>query len=297
MELNQLQIFCVAAETLNFTKAGLQLGYAQSNITGQIKQLEESLQIKLFERMGRSIQLTSEGAQFLQSAKAILQLCERAKEEFSPHTFRGILNIGAAETACVHRLPKILTTYRKLYPLVEIRVHTAVCDDFFSLIKTNQIDIALMLTDKIKATEMIVKTLYDENLVLVGSPHHPLAQSPRILPEDLKDECLIITLPGCGYRPLILAMLRNHLVWSKSLMELSSIAAIKECASCGLGVTFLPKITVKNELDKGKLVELNWAGPNFDVKTQLMYHHEKWVTSAMRSFLALCTEYGTGACG
>ena len=64
MELRQLKIFCAAAQTLNFTKAALKLGYAQSNITNQIKQLEEELNIKLFDRLGRGIQLTTDGETF-----------------------------------------------------------------------------------------------------------------------------------------------------------------------------------------------------------------------------------------
>jgi DNA-binding transcriptional LysR family regulator len=184
MELRQLQIFCAAAQTLNFTKAGLQLGYAQSNITGQIHQLEKELQVKLFERLGRGIQLTSEGKNFLQNAKSILQLCEKAKEELSTQVFRGNLNIGAAETLCVYRLPLILTEYRKRYPLVEIRVQTESCENLYEQIKCNQIDIALVLTDKIKVPDMVVQTLHDETMTMVASPLHELAQKKQIKPND-----------------------------------------------------------------------------------------------------------------
>lgn len=275
MELRQLRIFCAAAQTLNFTKAGLNLGYAQSNITGQIRQLENELQVKLFERLGRGIQLTSDGEKLLNHAKYILELCERTKEDFVPQGVRGILNIGADETICVYRLPKILTEYRKLYPQVEIRVQTESCEHFFELIKSNNIDIALVLTDKIKSQEMTVQTLNDEEMTVVASPLHPMAQKRNIKPHDLADECLIITLPGCGYRPLILSMFRENHVKPGILMELSSIGAIRQCTICGLGVAILPKITIKADLERGELIELDWSGPKIDVKAQLIYHHEK----------------------
>lgn len=287
MEIRQLQIFCAAAQTLNFTKAGLRLGYAQSNITGQIRQLEAELQVKLFERMGRGIQLTNDGKSFFEKAKVILELCERAKEEFLPQVVRGVLNIGAAETVCVYRLPRLLTEYRKLYPLVEIRVQTESCEHFFELIKASSIDLALVLTDTIKSPEMAVQILHDEKMTVVASPLHPLAQKQQIRPQDFAGECLIITLPGCGYRPLILSMFREHQVKPGSLMELSSIGAIRQCTICGLGIAILPKIAVQDDLERGKLCELNWAGPAFDVKTQLIYHHEKWLTPAMRAFIEL----------
>ena len=288
MELRQLQIFYASAQTLNFTKAGARLGYAQSNITGQIRQLEEELQIKLFERLGRGIQLTTEGRNFLQNVEKILQLCERAKEEFSPEVYRGTINIGAAETLCVYRLPQILTTYRKQYPLVEIRIHTECCEKLSELIKTNDIDVALVLTDKIIATDFIVHTLHEECMTIVTSPLHNLALKKKIIPQDFSGESLILTSPGCGYRPLILAMLKEYSVKPSSIMELSSVGAIKECTICNLGISFLPKIAVKNELERGQLVELNWSGPSFAVKTQILYHREKWITPALRAFLELC---------
>jgi len=71
-------------------------------------------------------------------------------------------------------------------------------------------------------------------------------------------------------------------------MELSSIGAIRQCTICGLGAAILPKIAVQDDLERGKLVELDWTGPKIDVKTQLIYHHEKWLTPAMRAFLDLC---------
>jgi DNA-binding transcriptional LysR family regulator len=288
MELRQLQIFCSAAETLNFTKSGLKLGYAQSNITGQIRQLEEELQVKLFERLGRGIQLTNEGRRFLTYTRTILELCERAKAEVSPQIFHGIINIGTAETICIYRLPQILIEYRKLYPQVEVRVHTDACDNLFTLIKANEVDIALVLTDSIKSPEMTAEILRDEPMAVVVSPLHPLAAKKAITLEDFAGECLILTLPGCGYRPLILALLRQQNIIPASLMELSSVGAIKQCTVCGLGVAFLPEIAVSDELERGKLIKLDLKAAKIDVKAQLIYHREKWLTPAMRAFLDLC---------
>jgi len=288
MELRQLLIFCTAAQTLNFTKAGLKLGYAQSNITGQIRQLEDELHIKLFDRLGRGIQLTTDGQKFLQNAEKILQLCHKAKEELSPEVYRGTIRIGAAETLCVYRLPQILTEYRKQYPLVEIQVQTESCEHLFKLIKDNAIDVALALTDTIKSPDMVVQTLHKESMTMVASPLHNLAHKKKLKPSDVSGECLILTSPGCGYRPLILAALKKYDVKPGSIMELSSVGAIKECTICGLGIAILPKIAVKDELERGKLIELDWTEPPLDVRTQLIYHHEKWLTPAMKAFLELC---------
>ncbi|WP_378954486.1 LysR family transcriptional regulator [Pelosinus sp. sgz500959] len=288
MELRQLQTFCTAAETLNFTKAALKLGYVQSNITSQIRQLEEELKVKLFDRFGRRLELTSEGKKFLKQAENILQLCERAKDELSPESFRGTLTIGAAEALCVYRLPKLLLEYRKRYPFVEIRVQTESYKPLSDLIRNNSIDIALALSNQIDPPDLDGKALFNEKMIVVVSPFHPLAQKKQLEPKDLSNECLILSPEGCGYRPIILAVLEKYDLKLSGIMELSSVGARKECAICGLGVTILPKIAAKSELEQGKLMELDWKGPSFDVKTQVMWHREKWLSPIINAFLELC---------
>ncbi|MCC5468526.1 LysR family transcriptional regulator [Pelosinus baikalensis] len=288
MELRQLQIFSTAAKTLNFTKTAVELGYVQSNITSQIQQLENELNVKLFERFGRKLQLTSEGKAFLKNAEKILQLSERAKGEFSPEIFGGILNIGVAETLCVSRLPQLLLRYRKLYPRVEIRVQTENCTQHIELIRNNTIDIALTLTKEINQPDMEVRALCGEPMAVVVSPLHQLAQKKIVEPKDLSGECLISSPEGCGYRPIVLSILKEHEVTPSAIMEFSSVGARKECTICGLGVAILPKISVKDELERGRLVELDWKGPSFGVKTQLIYHREKWLSPTIKAFLELC---------
>lgn len=292
MELRQLKIFCTAARALNFTRAAAQLGYAQSNITSQIRHLEEELQVKLFERFGRGLQLTNEGKRFLVNAEAILVQCERAKEEFSPDTVRGRLNIGAAETVCVHRLPRILSEYRHKYPQVEIRVQTESCVQLVKLVRKNAVDVALTLTQEVGQPDMAVKTLYNEAMVVVVAPGHPLAGRKDVSPADMAKECLIITTQGCGYRPVIFDGLNSMAVKPGAVMELTSVGAIKECTVCGLGLAVLPRIAVREELRQGRLIELNWQGPEFVVKTQLIYHRDKWLSPAVQAFLVLCDRLG-----
>ena len=290
MEFRQLKIFCEAAETLNFTKAADNLGYAQSNITGQIRLLENELGVKLFERLGRGIKITNEGTIFYNDAKHIIDLSTKAKNQFAPAQYYGSLNIGAAETICVYYLPKILTKYKKLYPQVEIRIQTDSCEFFYEYIRANTIDIAMVLTDEIFAPDMIVEKLHDEEMLLVASPSHPFSQLDNPTLQNLNEESLIITLPGCGYRPLILAMLKEHGVSLGSTMELSSVASIRHCTIAGLGVSILPRVAVKDDLLRGTLKEIDLKPSDLVVKSLLVYHSKKWVTPAMQAFLDLCHE-------
>lgn len=291
MELRQLQIFCSAAETLNFTQTGSKLGYAQSNITGQILQLEQELQVKLFDRLGRRIELTHAGKLFWQNARQILALCEQAKREIAPETFNGIITIGVAETLCLYWLPEILTTYRQSYPAVEIRVQTDCLQNVIQAIRSNHIDLGLVLTDNIQEPDLEHHPLLAGTMTAVISPEHPLAQKGECHVQDLTAHCLIVTLPGCGYRPLIFSLLTAANVVPGSLMELSSVGAIKQCVRCGLGVAILPLISVLDELKHGQLQEIKLAQAQFNIRTHLLYHRKKWLSSPMQAFIELCHKY------
>ena len=185
-------------------------------------------------------------------------------------------------------MPKLLREYRKKYPYVEIRVQTEDCNELLGLIRKNTIDVAMALSNKIDQTDMDSKILFDEKMIVVASPLHALAQKKNIEPKDLSGQCLIISPEGCGYRPLILAMLQQYAIKPSAVMEISSASARKECAIIGLGITILPQIIAKNDLLQGTLLQLDWRGPSFDVKTHIIWHKEKWLSPTIKVFLELC---------
>ena len=169
MEFRQLQSFCTVANTLSFTRAANLLGYAQSSITTQIQQLEDELEAKLFERLGKSIVLTSEGECFLIYAKQILHLSLTAKEAVSGSiTPKGSIVIGAPESLCVHRLPLVLQEYRKRYPEVKISLKTGTCSDFAHWLKTHTIDIAFFLQQESHYPELITHTLFRAQIIIAA---------------------------------------------------------------------------------------------------------------------------------
>lgn len=291
MELRQLKIFCTAAKSLNFTKAAAELDYVQSNITAQIHQLEEELNVKLFDRLGRNIYLTADGLKFLMYAEKILQLTNEAKEELTPSSvIGGRIAIGAAETLCVYRLPALLQEYRRLYPQVEVYLEVIGCQNFPHLLRENKIDVAFSLTKPISIADMVATILIDETMVVIASPNHELSQKKILIPADLAGQGMILTDKTCGYRPLIIKMLHDSGVQIGSLLEFASVGAIKKCVMIGLGVSIMPLIAVEQELTTGQLATFEWNGPKLNVNTQLIYHKEKWLSPALRAFIDLATQ-------
>lgn len=288
MEFRQLQTFLTIAKLQNFTQAAESLGYAQSSVTAQMKLLEESLGVKLFERLGRRITLTQEAERLIPYAEQILKLAAEARnvvsETLEP---RGTLTIGTEESLSITRLPKVFEEYHKRYPNVEIVLNFGVCRENLRLVRTNALDVTFIIDRKLNSSEFIVEELIPERVtVLVSSGHH-LAYKKEICPSDLQGESLILTEEECTYRIILENILAQAGVQPKYKMGVNSIQAIKQFTISGLGVALLPETAVKQEVETGQLVQIPWAGPKFGLFTQLVYHKDKWISPTLQSFLEL----------
>ncbi|MGM9532462.1 LysR family transcriptional regulator [Intestinibacter sp.] len=291
MELKQLKTFVVVAETLSFSKTADLLNFAQSSISEQIKLLENDLNCKLFERLGRKIFLTNEGEKLLSYAEKILNLCEDAKHDLSGSPApSGTLNIAMAETLCVYKLPEFLKKYCNSYPEVELELKIGNCEDFPDMIRKNKIDIAFILGNNVSYPDIISKILYREPLVLICSNSDDLSKERKINLSKLSEKKLILTHRECSYRIDFENYLSDIGVSPKSILSLESIEAIKQYAISGFGVSFLPRIAVKKEIENGQLVEINYDGPEFFTYAQVIYHKDKWISPALKALLNMSLE-------
>ena len=289
MEIRQLKTFLTITKLENFTQAAETLGYAQSSVTAQIQLLEESLGVKLFERLGRRITLTQEAEKLIPYAEQILKLVSEARNVVSGTSSvpRGTLTIGTVESLSVTRLPKLFEEYHNRYPEVEIVMNFGVCSENLRLLRTNVLEVTFIIDRKLNTPEFIVEELTPEPMTVLLSPSHRLAAKEKICPEDLQGESLILTEEECTYRIILENILAEVGVQPKYKMGANSIQAIKQFTMSGLGVTLLPETAVKQEVETGKLVQIPWVGPEFRLVTQLVYHKDKWISPTLKSFLAL----------
>ncbi len=294
MDIRQLKSFITITKLQSFSLAAQDLGYAQSTITTQIKLLEIELGVKLFERLGHRITLTSKGNRLLPYAEEILKLTNEARDAMEDSGLpKGILTIGGVESLCVMRLPKLLKEYRLRYPDVEVVLKLGNYADFFSSMRDNTMDIAFILEKKINEEGFITELQFPETIAMLAVPDHPLAHKDEVYPEDLAGEPFILTEPGCSYRTQFQSMLHQYAIKPRSIMETGNIQAIKQLAMSGLGITLLPLVTVAEECNDGRLVRLNWKGPVFEILTHVVYHKNKWVSGPLKAFIELLHEKDT----
>ncbi len=294
IELRQISTFITIARHQSFSRAALELGYAQSSITSQIQLLEKELNVRLFERLGHNIALTQEGKKLLPLAEQMVKLSNDIKNMASNSDKpSGPLIIGAVESLCVTRLPRLLKEYRLRYPDVEINIKFGNKADFLQSLKDNTMDIAFFVDQKMIASDFITVLQAPEPMSLLCSSEHAFAHRENVYPEDLSEEPLILTEVGCGYRALFDSIMSQFNIKPRSVIESGNVQAIKQLTLSGMGITFLPETAVEEELQQKRLVRLNWIGPEFLIFTQVLCHKNKWMSPALKVFIQMMNENGS----
>lgn len=286
MELRQLITFSKITQLKSFLKAAENLGYAQSTITTQIQLLEKELGIKLFEKIGRNMELTSKGLIFLEYAEKIINLANEAKEAVTDSdTPKGTLKIGVVESLCTIKLPELLEAFHIKYPEVKVIIKIGTCSELQNMLKNNAVDLIFTLGELIKDQDLISCMSKKENMVILASPLNKLKNNMNITLKDIEGESLILTEKGCSYRSVFEAMFHKEGLQPNLALEIGSIETIKSFVMKNLGITLLPLMTVEDELSKRSLVKLDLVDCDFNMMTQILYHRNKWLTPAMNTFI------------
>ncbi|MBP5727025.1 MAG: LysR family transcriptional regulator [Clostridia bacterium] len=288
MTITQMETFLKIAETRNFTTAASLLGYAQSTVTMQIKQLEEELGCLLFERLGKTVTLTAEGERLCEYAAKMMQL-EREIHLEVPTVKEpaGVLRLGVSESLCYQGLPQVLLKYKQMDPRVEIQLSFIMHDTFPALLKKGTLDIAYSLNPPTEYGDLDM--LYDraETLGFYASPEHPLAKKKSIREKDLEGVPLLLTSHNCSFRHMLLEDLSNASVTPQIALETSSKEILKQFAINELGVAFMPDMAAHNEAAAGQLKRLDWAGNAFPVCSRIYVHKDKHVNTAIRELVSI----------
>jgi len=288
MEIKQLRSFVVVAETLSFSKTAEALNFAQSSISDQIKGLENELECKLFERLNRGIALTSSGEALLDYAKKIVALEEEARLKIVSHNKPiGELKIVSAESLCVFKLPTLINEFYGKYPDVNLKQYIRNCVDFPDLLRTNQMDVAFVITDKSFDKDILVYDLAEEDFVLISNKDHELVGKENVRIEDINDRVMIWTQKSCLYRSNFEEYLAKAGVKPKSTLEMESVEGIKQYVRSGFGLTFLPRIAVEKELKSGEFMEVDYGEPRFKITTKILIHKDKWLSPALDELIKM----------
>jgi len=196
MELRRLRYFIVTAEELHVGRAAEKLGIAQPALSQQLKVLEQTLGVRLFERIGRGIQLTPTGELFLPEAKATVAQAERAAN-IAHGAARGELGhveIGYVESAMIEpQFPALIAAYHQRFPDVELRLHNMAIPQQIESLYEHRIDIAMVRGAELELRPPLHAQVFSQTGIMVALPiNHPQARSSVVRLGDLAGERFIV---------------------------------------------------------------------------------------------------------
>lgn len=288
MELRHLVTFRKVANYLSFTRAAVELNYAQSSVTNQIRSLEAALEAELFERLGGRIRLTEAGKRLLPYADQIINLAEEARIEVAGKSEpSGQLSIGTMESITSYRLPPLLELFHHRYPQMQLSLRPSLCAETCQALRQGVYDVGFIMEAETRHEGVETEVLAQERLVLVTAPDHPMAATVggTVTVEQLRATTILAAEPGCAYRDLFEEYLNTKTGEPASFLEFGTIEAIKRGTIASLGVTLLPEISVAEAVAQGALVVLPWEPP-FSVYTQLAWRSGKRLSRELRLFIS-----------
>lgn len=283
MEYRHLVTLINIVEKGSFTGAAEEMGYTQSTVTSHIQALEQFVGAPIFNRMGRRVVLTDVGQRVMDHASVMIEEYKKMQNlHLSNGKISGEIKIGAPESMTVYHLDKILKSYREQYPEVKISLININCFEVQNQLISSEIDVGFMLLRNLKKEINKIK-LREEELVLIGLPEK-ISTFEQIIDGQWED-CLITNEKGCSYRTDFENYLRERHITPAHIMELWSIEAIKRCVMSGLGIGFLPHITVEEEIKEGKLAIIPYSEQIAPMPLFIGHHKDKWVSPAIEKFL------------
>lgn len=290
LDLRLVRTFAEVAKTRSFTKAANQLYYAQSSVTAQVQALESDLGVPLFNRMGRQIELTEAGKQFLVYAEKLMNLADEARLSIQKSgEIVGPLVISAAESLLTYRLPTLLRTFQTKYPNVDLMLHPGVtCATETAL--SPGVDLAITIDELVEIPQLLTQKVRKERMLAVVASNHLLAQQKKVTAAEIARQQILLTERSCSYRALFERTLLHEGGRVNQQLEFASVEALKQCAMARMGVAVLPEIVVAHELKEGSLVALPWPRRSLHVYTQLIRHRDKWFSPVMQAFWSMTME-------
>lgn len=291
MDLKNLLTFMHVAELNSFTRAGQKLGFSQSTVSFQIKQLERELGTQLFERINHTVVLTEKGRDVLKFAHQISKMTQELDKRLqNEEEVSGNVRIAMADSLCDNMLQEGFGEFRDRYPGISLKIITAGTEEMFRLLNQNEADAVLTLDNHIFHAEYVIAREERSGVHFVADSENPLCEREELFPEDLAGQPFLLTEKGMSYRRLMDEKFAELSMEILPVLEIGSAGLICSLVEQGAGISFLPDYVTEEKVRTGRLRYLPVKNFEIEIWKQLLYHRDKWVTPQLESALAYLSE-------
>ena len=274
LEVRHLQMVTAIAEEGSVTRAGNRLHLTQSALSHQLRDIEDRLGARIFQRLARRMVLTPAGERLLVSARAVLDQLQRAEEEIRRigSDQAGLLRLCTECYTCYHWLPSLLKRFRQKFPRVEVRIVVEATRRPIQALLEGRLDLAVV-SHEVRNRRILLKPLFQDEFVVVMSPEHRLAGRPYVRPEEFSEETLI-TYTGLEESTGYQKVLAPAGITPRQTLQVQYTEAMTEFIKAGLGVGVMAQWTVAPQIASGEVC----ASP-FTQKGL----HRQWNAALLRS--------------
>lgn len=286
MELRNLITFTHVAELGNFTKAAEILGYSQSTVSFQIRQLEEELDCLLFERINHTVNLTQRGHELVHYAHQILALADEFKEKPNKEeAVTGHIHIVTPDSVCEDMVNRNYIRFHRQYPSITIRFTTADTNVMFDMLDHNEADLIITLDRHSYNKDYIIAKEQQLSMHFVTNSRSKYAGRKGLSIEDIAKEPFILTEYGQGYRRVFDRELAKKSIDISPVLEIGRTDIITSLLAQGDMISFLPDFVTKPLVDSGELCYLDVCDVNVEIWKQLIYHKNKWLSKSLKTLI------------
>ncbi|HET9919355.1 MAG TPA: LysR family transcriptional regulator [Ktedonobacteraceae bacterium] len=283
--LHQLATFQVVAKHCSYVRAAEELHFSQPAVSAQVRQLEESLGVKLFDQIGRRTHLTQAGEELYRYSQKIFSVIEETMDTMealrSPHY--GRLSVGADTTVGTYVIPSLLGKFHQSYPEVEITLDVVNRAALVDALVSNRIDLAVVGTVP-NDISVVIEPFKPNELVLIAAPTHRLAGLENVPFAELAREHFLLREVGSGTRAALEALFQEENLPLQVSMQMGNNSAIKQSVSAGLGIALISRVALDMELETHRLVIIDVEGFPIIRQWRIVHMKEKHLSATARAF-------------
>ena len=271
MEMSQLEFFLQVVEEGSFSKAADAVGRTQPAVSIAVRRLEEEGGAPLFDRSQKTPTLTEAGAAIRDYARRILALRDEARAAVSELRAlkRGLVRVGANESTSLYLLPQVILAFRERHPEVKVEIYRHVSERLPRVVLQGKVDFAVLASEPTDRDLDSFPVLRDD-LALILNPEHPLAAREEVTVEDLGRESFLAHNVRTASRNKVIEVFAAHHTPLNITLELATVETIKRFVQLNIGLAFVPRMCVREELERGTLATVPVRG--------LSYTRTLWVT-------------------
>jgi len=285
--LKQLQVFLAVASYENVSLAAIELSMSQSAASTALKELEHRFDLRLFDRIGKRLQLNEQGIALRSKAAALIAEANELENSLVGTSDIGELKVGATLTIGNYLAIGIMAAFMKEHPAAKVNLNVENTASIAAKVKNFELDIGL-IEGELQEADLDVSYWREDELALFCAPTHPLASLAELQDEDLLSADWIIREKGSGTRQAFDRAMTGILSNLKLRLELQHTEGIKRAVEAGLGIGCLSKITLEEAFKRGSLVPLTCPHRDWTRKFYFILHRQKFFSFGVRSWMEHC---------